>query len=57
MKILFTFGTKQATLMRRSTVLILPLQLVFPGLTFPGKALDEKELYELNTLYFITGEQ
>jgi len=25
--------TKQATLMRRSTVLSLPLQLVFPGLT------------------------
>jgi hypothetical protein len=31
LKILFTFFTKQATLMRRSTVLSLPLQLVFPG--------------------------
>ncbi len=30
-KILFTFVTKQATLMRRSIVLILPFQLVFPG--------------------------
>jgi len=30
LKILFTFFTKQATLMRRSTVLSLPLQLVFP---------------------------
>ncbi len=29
LKILFTFVTKQATLMRRSTVLTLPLQLVF----------------------------
>jgi hypothetical protein len=28
---IFTFVTKQATLMRRSTVLSLPLQLVFPG--------------------------
>jgi hypothetical protein len=33
LKILFTLVAKQATLMRRSTVLILPLQLVFPGLT------------------------
>jgi len=31
LKILFTFVAKQATLMRRSTVLSLPLQLVFPG--------------------------
>ncbi len=30
-KILFTFFTKQATLIRRSTVLSLPPQLVFPG--------------------------
>ncbi len=30
MKMLFTFVTKQATLMRKSTVLSLPLQLVFP---------------------------
>jgi hypothetical protein len=33
MPTLFTFFTKQATLMRRSTVLSLPLQLVFPGET------------------------
>jgi hypothetical protein len=33
LKILFPFDTKQATLMRRSTVLSLLLQLVFPGLT------------------------
>jgi len=31
LKILFTFITKQATLKRSSTVLSLPLQLVFPG--------------------------
>jgi hypothetical protein len=31
LKILFTFVTKQATLMRRSTVLRLSLQSVFPG--------------------------
>jgi hypothetical protein len=31
LKILFSFFIKQPTLMRRSTVLILPLQLVFPG--------------------------
>ncbi len=29
----FTFFTKQATSMRKPTVLILPPQLVFPGLT------------------------
>jgi hypothetical protein len=35
LKILFTFVTKRATLMRRlSTVLSFPLTLVFPGLTF-----------------------
>ncbi len=32
---LFTFLTKQATLMRRSTVLSLPFQLVFPDLGVP----------------------
>ena len=31
LKILFSFFTKQATLVRRSTVLCLPPQLVFPG--------------------------
>jgi hypothetical protein len=31
MEILFTFYTKQANLIRRSTVLTLPSQLVFPG--------------------------
>jgi len=31
LKIIFSFFTKQATLMRRSTVLSLPPQLVFPG--------------------------
>ncbi len=30
MKMLFTFVTKQATLIRRSTVLSLPFKLVFP---------------------------
>jgi hypothetical protein len=31
LKILFTYSTKQATLMRRSIVLSLPFQLVFRG--------------------------
>jgi len=30
----FTWVTKQAILMRRSTVLIIPLQVVFPGIGF-----------------------
>jgi hypothetical protein len=34
LKILFAFGTKRATLMRRSTVLSLPIQLVFPAFTY-----------------------
>jgi hypothetical protein len=34
MKILFMCFTKQTILMRRSIVLSLPLQLVFPGLTY-----------------------
>jgi len=33
LKVLFTFFTKQATLMRRSTVLSLPPQLVFPDIS------------------------
>jgi len=33
LKILFTFVTKQATLMRRSSVLNLPLKLVFPAVS------------------------
>jgi hypothetical protein len=32
-RVLITFITKQATLIRRSTVLILPLQLLFPDVT------------------------
>ncbi len=34
LKLLFIFATKQATLMRRSTVLSLPLRLVFPGVIY-----------------------
>ncbi len=34
LKILFTFFTKQATLMRRSIVLSVPFQLVFPVSSF-----------------------
>jgi hypothetical protein len=34
LKILFTSYTKQATLIRRSTVLSLSLQLVFPAYTY-----------------------
>jgi hypothetical protein len=37
LKILFSFFTKQATLMRRSTSLSLPPQLVFPGITVTEK--------------------
>ncbi len=33
MKILFAYVTKQASLMRRSTVLSLPLRLAIPGLS------------------------
>jgi hypothetical protein len=33
LKTLLTFFTKQASLRRRSTLLSLPLQLVFPGFT------------------------
>jgi hypothetical protein len=41
LRILFTLFTKQATLMRRSTILNLPLQLVFPGVTYGrGKISD-----------------
>jgi hypothetical protein len=34
-KILFIYFTQQVTLIRRSTVLSLPLQLVFPGRIIP----------------------
>jgi hypothetical protein len=34
LEILFTYFTKQATLMRRSNVLRFPTQLVFPGCAF-----------------------
>jgi hypothetical protein len=37
LKISFTFLTKQATLMRRSTVLRLPPQLVFPASMYTGE--------------------
>ncbi len=36
LKILFTYVTQQATLMWTSTVMSLPLQLVFPGRTIPA---------------------
>ncbi len=45
LKILFTFLTKDATLMRRSTVLILPPQLVFPAVGIIGS-------WSLNCLFF-----
>jgi hypothetical protein len=41
LKTLFTFFTKQATLMRRSTVLSLPLQLSVPWFNLFG--VDDKE--------------
>jgi hypothetical protein len=37
------FFTKQATLMRRSTVQILPLKLVFPGVAGLAKFIDANE--------------
>jgi hypothetical protein len=47
LKILFAFVTKQATLMRRSTVLSLPLQIVFPapGLTRRDKTVQNSLAY------------
>jgi hypothetical protein len=36
LKILFTFFTQQPTLTRRSTVLSLPIQMVFPGPNYIG---------------------
>jgi hypothetical protein len=38
---IFTLVTKQVTLMRRSTILSLPVQLVFPGLNCE----DQSELF------------
>ena len=35
LRVLFTFSMKQTILMRRSTVLSLPTQLVFPALANP----------------------
>jgi hypothetical protein len=45
MQTLFIFLTKQATLMRRSTVLSLPLQLVFPYLAYLGIVMTSKKPY------------
>jgi hypothetical protein len=48
LKILFTFVTPQATLLRRSTVLILPAKLVFPEYTNLDGGLSHKTfLYNL----------
>jgi hypothetical protein len=44
-KIIFAFETKPATLIRRSMVLSLPLQLVFPG-TAKDLALAQGSLTE-----------
>jgi hypothetical protein len=43
MKIFFNSVTKQAILMRRLTVLILPLQLAFPGL---GEIIKSDERFD-----------
>jgi hypothetical protein len=51
MKIIIYFFTKQATLMRRSTVLSLPLQSVFPdcNLAFHDARNEEKTGYNIDT--------
>jgi hypothetical protein len=50
---LFTLFTKQATLMRRSTVLSLPLQVVFPGLSYnPFSSVKHSKLDRLSLLVF-----
>ncbi len=43
LKILFTFFTKLATLMRRSSVLSLPPQLAFPAVTLSCRIFAEKQ--------------
>jgi len=52
LKILFTFVTKQATLMRRSTVLSLPLQLEFPEQSFLSKVFQNNYFKTLFFLFF-----
>ncbi len=48
LKIRFTFVAKQATLKRRSTVLSLPLKLMFPSLTNKGTLIEGKVIeYEV----------
>jgi hypothetical protein len=46
MKIVFITFTKQATIMRRSTVLTLPLKLVFPGVIIRMPILSLESLEE-----------
>ncbi len=51
LKIVFTVVTKQAVLMRRSAVLILPLQLVFPGYTMEKFVLSQWVLRMQNIFF------
>jgi hypothetical protein len=60
MKILFTFVTIQATLKRRSTVLSLPLQLVFPYFTYLGSlgsATTDKNASIIEIMIYSQGER
>ncbi len=52
LKILLTLFKKQATLIRRSTVLSLPFQLVFPDLTkvFKGLANTNSLFYNIKVI-------
>jgi hypothetical protein len=52
LKILRTFDTKQVTLMRRSTVLSLLLQLVFPVVLLKHALLSEGE-YQKSLKFYI----
>jgi hypothetical protein len=53
-KILFTLFAKQATLLRRSTVVSLPPQLVFPGFNFFSMSLTvlQNKLERLSVSFF-----
>ncbi len=53
LKILITFYTIQPTVMRRSIVLILPAQLVFPGRWQFLKRQSLKEVLQISTKAFI----
>ncbi len=52
LKILLNFFTKQAPLMRRSTVMSLPLQLVFPGLSLTDRVKHSECIHALQNKHY-----